>query len=863
MDQQPDPNQPQPEQQPPAAQGQNMPAGQDVPVEQSGTSNPSGTGPNELANQAPPNPPSPPSDNNQPTDELEAARQAVQEVPQASSPAPNIPDNPQDTPQPPNSSWQPPQTPAADDAVETFPQSHMQPPAEQGGDTPQPLNTAPSAGPAGPDTASPAQATPPAEQAPSLNTPAGADNTSPEPQPGPDPDEQAARAILEQQYQTQEPPTIQTFKRRNGNEPPSTDLPGSEGIQTHGTQPFPEPTDAAGNQETQPVPNASEEQKTPQPQPPASDTPAPQSAPAPAEPSPSSAPPPQPQQATDESTQAPSAPSVNEQPSEAIGPSEAQPIGQPEEQTAPHDTSGANYTAGPLQAPQSEAVNTGAQSQPAPEPPAVEEGGQSAAGIDQPSQPSVEQTPPPPGPDMTPPQSAPAPEPEPSTPAPAQQPGTDQTPEATPSVEEQPAPEANQPQPWQQQDMPPAAATQSAPAVPEVPPQSATQPSPEETSEPAQEPAPENNNPLLNNIDPHPLQSARDNAQEPAPPSTPQPETSGLTEADTATGRQPQETPDTAANTQSAGQPQAATPPQTEPTPQQSPQDATTANDTFQLPSPQPEVQPDPGQTAQVSRLDQPLEATATQEEASQFTPSQPGLAKKAGRTIKNINYKPFAISAMFGILIFTLFNSQVILGQMQYLTTPSGSVNTSTGGAGSESPAIDDERILIPQIDVDAPIVNESTFEEDRVQEALKDGVVHYGNTAAPGEVGNTVLVGHSSNNWWEDGDYKYVFIMLDRLQEDDEIVIHHEGTRYTYEVTDSYIVEPDNMSVLDQPKDTSMLTLITCTPPGTSWQRLIVEAEQISPDPDQNVERDANGQGGDAGELPRDSGDSMLNFF
>lgn len=251
-------------------------------------------------------------------------------------------------------------------------------------------------------------------------------------------------------------------------------------------------------------------------------------------------------------------------------------------------------------------------------------------------------------------------------------------------------------------------------------------------------------------------------------------------------------------------------------------------------------------------------EQTAHQEKAK----SKESISIKLKRKVSNINYKPIMSAAIVGMLVFGVFNSQVILGQVQYLTTPSGGVDVASIG-DADTPVGDESRMFIPLIDVDVPIVDEPSFDEDLVQAALENGVVHYGNTAQPGEIGNSVIVGHSSNDWWDAGDYKYAFILLDRLQEGNEIIVHHEGTRYVYEVTDNYIVEPTDLSVLEQPDDKSMITLITCTPPGTSWQRLIVEAEQISPDPADNIKRGEDANQEAVEELPRDSGNRWFNIF
>jgi hypothetical protein len=73
--------------------------------------------------------------------------------------------------------------------------------------------------------------------------------------------------------------------------------------------------------------------------------------------------------------------------------------------------------------------------------------------------------------------------------------------------------------------------------------------------------------------------------------------------------------------------------------------------------------------------------------------------------------------------------------------------------------------------------------------------------------------------------------------------------------------VVEPTNTSVLEQTQQ-PRLTLITCTPPGTSWQRLIVQAKQVTPDPSQNTDPQ-NASGQDSPVLPSDSSRSFFEFM
>jgi len=128
-------------------------------------------------------------------------------------------------------------------------------------------------------------------------------------------------------------------------------------------------------------------------------------------------------------------------------------------------------------------------------------------------------------------------------------------------------------------------------------------------------------------------------------------------------------------------------------------------------------------------------------------------------------------------------------------------------------------------------------TIDANAVENALEDGVVHYADTALPGQDGNTVIVGHSSNNIFNQGKYKFAFVLLSRLDTGDTFYLQKDGIRYTYEVFQKQIVSPTDVSVLGPSSKPAVASLITCDPPGTSTNRLVVTGEQISPDPSSNI--------------------------
>ena len=153
--------------------------------------------------------------------------------------------------------------------------------------------------------------------------------------------------------------------------------------------------------------------------------------------------------------------------------------------------------------------------------------------------------------------------------------------------------------------------------------------------------------------------------------------------------------------------------------------------------------------------------------------------------------------------------------------------------------PASTNDRIVIPSLKINAPVVEPSlglealkaqdfTTLEEQIHETLLQGVVHYPGTAEPGQKGNAFLTGHSSNVFWEMSDYNTVFALLPKIEVGADLYVTHDLTEYHYRVIDKKEVQPTDVSALEQGSDYK-LTLVTCTPVGTAFRRLVVTAELV----------------------------------
>lgn len=142
----------------------------------------------------------------------------------------------------------------------------------------------------------------------------------------------------------------------------------------------------------------------------------------------------------------------------------------------------------------------------------------------------------------------------------------------------------------------------------------------------------------------------------------------------------------------------------------------------------------------------------------------------------------------------------------------------------------ISDNQLVIPRISVKAPIAWQINNRESDIQKSLKSGVANIAGTALPGEGSNVFITGHSSNYLWSDGDYKTIFSLLGQLQKDDLIYLRYRGNLYVYKVYDQVTVRPKQVEYMGD-SDKSILSLMTCTPIGTTINRLIVRADQVYP--------------------------------
>lgn len=214
------------------------------------------------------------------------------------------------------------------------------------------------------------------------------------------------------------------------------------------------------------------------------------------------------------------------------------------------------------------------------------------------------------------------------------------------------------------------------------------------------------------------------------------------------------------------------------------------------------------------------------------------GRVRSSARTIRRSRHFVPIAAAVVVVLIFAFlqYNRVLIASVNAYISPGSIDPQNIVIDPTSDTTVSADPRLIIPKINVDVPVIYDTTPDHDAQMAAMEKGVAHFaipGANSHPGEVGNAVLSGHSSNDLFDRGDYKFIFAQLDKLAVGDTIYANYKGKRYTYVVTKTEVVQPTNVQALIYPTTKPVLTLITCTPLGTALNRLLVTAEQVSPDP------------------------------
>ena len=180
---------------------------------------------------------------------------------------------------------------------------------------------------------------------------------------------------------------------------------------------------------------------------------------------------------------------------------------------------------------------------------------------------------------------------------------------------------------------------------------------------------------------------------------------------------------------------------------------------------------------------------------------SKKPFSRAPSNLLSPLNYQSFAVDVSN--------DSPVpVLGQLDYTKASNWFSGSSSTFVPVTNSTITSYTISIPSLGIEEAMVR---LDSDDLSESL----IHYPQTAIPGQNGSPVIFGHSTlPQFYDPKNYKTIFSTLPTIELGSSIFVTSNGIKYTYKVSNTYQVKPDQIEVLRQDFNQKTLKLITCVP-------------------------------------------------
>lgn len=157
------------------------------------------------------------------------------------------------------------------------------------------------------------------------------------------------------------------------------------------------------------------------------------------------------------------------------------------------------------------------------------------------------------------------------------------------------------------------------------------------------------------------------------------------------------------------------------------------------------------------------------------------------------------------------------------------GQVGENFNPSPTPSPSSWEFQINIPKINLLSDITENVDISSEQIYKKLlkEDGVAHASGSYLPGQGGPVFLFAHSTDTLVNIPLFNAKFFNLKDLENGDTIEISYHGNKYKYLVKDKKVINPNDLDTIR--KTHADLMLMTCVPPGTDWQRLVIFADKL----------------------------------
>ena len=194
--------------------------------------------------------------------------------------------------------------------------------------------------------------------------------------------------------------------------------------------------------------------------------------------------------------------------------------------------------------------------------------------------------------------------------------------------------------------------------------------------------------------------------------------------------------------------------------------------------------------------------------------------AKQRKITLTRIN-RTLSISLIVlgAYILISPFLPKILFYFSAHDSTPYGGKLSSYYEKDDNQPIPQENRLVIPSLSI-----NEEIKEGPGIDVINSNGVWRRPASSNNPDISNMVVVGHRFLYTNPRG----TFYNLDKLSKGAKLAIYWQGAEHVYEVSSSYIVDPNDKSV-ETPSSEPELTLYTCTPLITASHRLVIKAKEI----------------------------------
>lgn len=153
--------------------------------------------------------------------------------------------------------------------------------------------------------------------------------------------------------------------------------------------------------------------------------------------------------------------------------------------------------------------------------------------------------------------------------------------------------------------------------------------------------------------------------------------------------------------------------------------------------------------------------------------------------------------------------------------------IGTDYTNANNWYPKPDTQGSIVANYSISIPKLGIENARVTNANNDLSKSLIQYNSDTIPPFKGNTIIFGHSTlPQLYSPDDYKTIFANAYKLTVGDIVTVRIKNTLHTYKIESVTVVDPDDSSILSQNLSDSFLTLVTCTPPGTVWKRLVIKA-------------------------------------